>query len=121
MELFNKIKRVFDYLPTIWNDHDFDYAYLYDLLGKKFERMERSAKEEWYTSQRAKNVKRLMICKNLCRRIASYDAYWDMFYNKNSRLYKNGSHAFDQETYTSRNDLAHLTFLMNKYSWGWWD
>ena len=35
METIYKIKNVIRWLPVIWNDADFDYAYLIDIIGFK--------------------------------------------------------------------------------------
>lgn len=35
---WNQIKRVFDFLPIIWNSYDFDYRYSIDIFKKSLER-----------------------------------------------------------------------------------
>ena len=40
------IKRVLDYLPVIWNDSDFDYEGMYDLIEKKAERLRDTIKDD---------------------------------------------------------------------------
>lgn len=38
--LWERVCRVIDWLPVIWNDYDFDSAYLYPYMLKKLERLE---------------------------------------------------------------------------------
>jgi len=70
--LFEKIKRVFAWLPIIWNDNDFDYSYLDKIVLFKLKRM--------YKSLRPYDVSKqpLRICINILERIQD-DWYFETY------------------------------------------
>ena len=45
--MINKIKRLIDWFPVIWNDYDWDYHSLYVIMRKKLSRLEDGIRDGW--------------------------------------------------------------------------
>ena len=61
-----RLKRLLDWLPVIWNDRDFDYAFLLEIIQYKLRKM-----QEWFESdkpnvesapQTAMEIKEVLVC-----------------------------------------------------------
>lgn len=50
-QFFRRVKRTLDFLPMIWNGHDFDYGYALDLFRYQLERT-----ADFLDSDRANNI-----------------------------------------------------------------
>jgi hypothetical protein len=70
--LFEKIKRLFDWLPVIWNDNDFDYSYLDKIILFKLKRMYKLSRSN------DESKKSLRICINILERIKD-DWYFETY------------------------------------------
>ena len=70
------IGNLIDWFPVIWNDRDWDYCFIYDILHKKLERMEDSIRYAPFVcaDKRADEIK---LCVNLLDRLKK-DDYIDM-------------------------------------------
>jgi len=76
VNFFRKIKygieNLIYFLPYIWNDRDWDYDFIYELLYIKLKKMEEHWEEYdgWLKSiDHENNLKDIKVAKNLCRRI----------------------------------------------------
>lgn len=77
------IKNLIKWFPVIWGDRDWDFAFLFALLEKKFALYEK----EWSTKAKfiadsKKQVKRFKICKEICRRLKD-----DWYYHENTFMF----------------------------------
>ena len=46
--VFERIKRIIDWIPVLWNLYDFDYSSIYQVLRKQLQRMERFQRKDAY-------------------------------------------------------------------------
>jgi hypothetical protein len=87
---FQGLKRSIATLKRIWqnrwllkhfiNFRPWDYAFLYELMGDAFGRMEAEFRENGSGVNSHKDAKSLQICKNACHRLAREDTSLDMYY-----------------------------------------
>jgi len=54
MKILRKIKRVLEWVPVLWNDEDFDYAHLLEIMIFKLKRMENFFNSKYAWSSDAK-------------------------------------------------------------------
>lgn len=75
---FNKIIRLLQYAPIIWNNEDWDFSYMLDLIEFKLKRM-RNCLDEYYTDGTGKRIEvRKQIDKTL-NAINKYNNEFDLF------------------------------------------
>lgn len=70
---FYRIKRLLDWIPVIWNDCDFDYAFLLEILQFKLKKM-----LEWFESDKP-NAESAPVT---AREIKAVLAYLDRYFNE---------------------------------------
>ena len=70
-----RIKRLLDWLPVIWNDCDFDYAYLLDILNFKLKKM-----YEWFSSDKPNVESAPVTAKEIKKVLALLDRYFNETY-----------------------------------------
>lgn len=63
------IRNLIRWFPVIWNDRDWDQAYIYELLHKKFEHMELLHRKHSYKLYSNKTADELRTAKSLCKRL----------------------------------------------------
>lgn len=102
------IKNLYNWFPIIWNDRDFDWAFLAIIMSYKLKKMSKFIKENGYHVNAKKDAKRMLICSILLNRMINDDYYKD---SKNA----------DHEIYRSKYDNDYLFELMKKYFRSWWD
>jgi hypothetical protein len=67
------IENIIDWMHVIWKDRDWDEHYLYMIMNKKFERMEKLHREHGHLVRSPRTAHQLMIVKNLTKRLAEHD------------------------------------------------
>lgn len=111
--IYQKIRHIIQWLPTIWNDYDFDYGYLYKLIYVKLENMERHIKSvNCCVGYTTKELRRITVAKNLAMRI-----YEDDYDEKVVKDWKGNVTIASPQTY----DIELLGKYLLKYSRSWWD
>ena len=73
-ELKRSLKSLFYFLPTIWEDRDWDHYFVYKLLAMKFKKMENyRAKDKYYMRYVGEDSddKNIKIARILCERLAN--------------------------------------------------
>ena len=72
------LKNIIKWFPVIWNDRNWDHAYILILLNKKFELMQKTFEKHSNSINADKSIQQLMICKNLCKRLVenNYDEHY---------------------------------------------
>jgi hypothetical protein len=77
------IKNLIIWFPIIWKDRSWDYSYMFPIWEKKFDLMIESFKRgSKYVCGCEKHIKRLKICKEICRR--QKDDWW---YHENGFMF----------------------------------
>ena len=67
--LKNGIRNLIIWVPIIWQDRDWDHAYLFRMLEHKFSLMEKLFREHGHLVSADRNAHNIKICKNLCKRL----------------------------------------------------
>lgn len=74
-DFIHGVKNLVRWFPVIWNNRGWDCAYMFPLWEKQFEEMERSfERANDFVVGNEKRLKRIRICKELCRRLK--DDWW---------------------------------------------
>lgn len=58
-QFFRNIARTFAWLPVIWRDREFDYAFLFRIITFKLERMAKQAETGWITEGALQAARRM--------------------------------------------------------------
>lgn len=123
---FANVKNVFRWLPIIWKDRDYDWAYILIILQFKLKNLkERYESEELYVGQE-RDAEWLNVCIKLIEIIIngeSYDGYINVnkmpFYKK---LKENNSFASYYATDAYGEKCRHLLFKILAWRMPyWWD
>lgn len=139
-QFFRKVIKIIQYVPTLWNDYDWDYSYIYKLLKYKLERSHDAIDDGFELpksrNERLKPLKRcIILLENLIR-----DNYCERelnnYYSKNKPKWtkeENGSMVLSkdsnwkivnkiykkQETLRTK-DSRELFDLLHKNIRTWW-
>ena len=97
--LFASLRRLWAWLPIIWEDRDFDQAYLYRIMAFKLRRMQRVVGDDGYHVGSERDAKNIAICAHILERLASDD-----------------SEIFGRE----RELLETFAKIFSRHSLGWW-
>lgn|SRR5574344_2581398 len=73
--LFNKIIKIFQYIPLLWEDEDWDYSYLLELIKFKLKRM-RNNLEEYYIGG---NGERIEVRKQIDKTLDAINKYYNSY------------------------------------------
>lgn len=140
----NGLIQVRRYGRLIWNNRDWDFCFLLDLLEAKFRWMAVECGDLGHHVGSEREGKQLRVCAELCRRIREDSYYRNLtgpveykqwFEDKedhsifHSECYKDGvlmtwderRVLYKQAEKARQNDLEYLTTLMRKHLLGWWD
>lgn len=142
------LQNIIQWWPLIWNDRDWDFIFIYRMLYKKLERMEKLFKSDKVNSKCApKKANQLFVAKNLCKRLIdnNYTGYklvdvqktygnvkikrtpsenkgcWNIKFieSKKERAMRRKSSKHIE--YLEQQDKDYLFNHINKYINGWWD
>jgi len=110
IDLYNYIRRIphrfgtiLAYAPILWEDFDWDHAFLLNLMAFKMRRMAKYHRKHGITADKDRTAEQLETCTALCQRLADDD------------------YSFTKDRKGPDRDLELLTKLMNKHLRGWWD
>ena len=112
------ITNLIKWSPIIWNDRDFDQAYMYEMLRFKLKNM-----EDFFYSDRTwcigseRRAKEIKICRILLDRIIK-EEYGEFDFDDPKR---NGMKYLKNEAYMLQQDLDMLCHIIAKKSQDWWD
>jgi hypothetical protein len=113
---FENIIRVAKWLPILWRDRDFDYAFFWPILRKKIENMDKVITNG--SSATNLTVKaELMYVRALLERIESFDYYKEV---QNNTPSNSSSNIFADEN-LRQEDIEKLFAFMAKNHTKWWD
>ena len=103
-----RVRRLFAWLPILWNDADFDHAYLLRILELKLRRM---AGYPWTYGHHAGNeryAQQMTEAAILCRRMADENYIIEPY-------------VIPKEEAMYRQDLERLFLLFRKHLRTWWN
>jgi hypothetical protein len=112
-----KTRNLIRWLPVIWNDFDWDYAFLLRIMEFKFRNMA-DCLENGFTTNRFKTSKRLRIAAHLCHRLRK-SSYYHENAKKRYKSFKNHRAIFAEEI--AQQDADMLGLLISKHLRTWWD
>ena len=71
--------RVGRWLPVLWNQEDWDYAYIYDLLIMKMKELRANMSEDYWHDQKCiqRGIKQIDICLKRLDRYLNWTNYYD--------------------------------------------
>ena len=106
--LFYQIKTVFDYLPVIWKDRDWDYGYLLILIQYKLKRMAKFHRKKGIHTDADEIAQQIDECSELCDRLTEFD-----YFQENDNLI--------EEQKARERDKNILFDKIKKSLFNWWD
>jgi len=109
------VRNLIVYIPVIWRDRDWDYAYWLEFNEKKLRRMEHNMREYSYHVGHIKDADRINTVRIIFTRLLedNYHRYW----NPDLRISDAVTlHDGSQE----RRDREYAFKVMAKYMGGWW-
>jgi hypothetical protein len=98
-------KRLLVWIPILWNDHDWDYTYLFIMMEKKLSLMREYHETKGLSMDRQKIAKQIKTCEVLLKRIIA-----DEYPFSNTKPHS-----------SIDSDCKYLGMYMFKHVRGWWD
>lgn len=109
-------RNVWRWMPVIWMDADFDYAFLLRVMEFKLRKLS-SCLENGHHTDGQRYGRQTLIAAALCKRIREDKVYW-----KNAEVWpENGPHQSHHARSTQKQDQEMLGKLIGKYITHWWD
>lgn len=105
------------WFPIIWNDRDWDWNYLAQIMEFKFGKMAISIGDNGRHIGCEKTGRQLRICQTLLGRLRE-DNYWDQAKKVHPFNFRNQSKLAQ---YQAEQDKKYLALLISKYFDHWWD
>lgn len=127
--LFYNIKRIFTWLPIIWNDRWFDYTYLLQIIEFKLRNDAKQYIKNGHCVDSDKYGRQMILAANLCERLTKDEYYspWSVNLRKSiwKRLSEEESKKFcwivERESEMRKQDLDYLLTIFRKHAMNWWD
>lgn len=125
-----------DYLPILWNDFDWDWGFLFRLVEKKLERMEKHFREDKICLSSNKDARNMRICKNLLRRLREEEYIQEEVHKifSEHRKHEHKNHLktlskkdndelkvlLQREEYLRKQDIELFCAILKKHYRSWW-
>lgn len=97
-DVYSGIKNIIRWTPVIWNDQDFDWAYMASIMEYKLRRMHKLFKTHGHHINSEKDAQKMLICAELLHRLIEDN------HDKQSNQY-----------------CKDFGILMGKHMLSWWD
>lgn len=108
------IKNLIRWFPIIWNDRDWDYAYLCILMETKLRQMSENFKNHGHTMGCDKHARQTLVCAEILKKLRD-----DEYMEKAQKIYgKNWPKYFEV---AKKEDLEYLGKMIGKHFLNWWD
>lgn len=114
-DILNGIRNIRRWVPIIWYDQDFDWAYLARVMEAKLEWMAKDA-ETWITTNNQRDRRQMVVCVTLLRRLMDDD-----YYSRASQQYGYGRKASLLSMANAKYEQEYLGKLLGKYLRNWWE
>lgn len=108
VKIFWRLRRLLAWLPVLWNDAEWDHAFLFRIMEFKLRRMARYHRRYGNLARSERTVQQLTEAAALCSRMAN-----EIYFANLSTI------AAEDAAY--QRDLDRLLFLFKKYVREWWD
>lgn len=143
---FSQVLHVTAWIPYLWKNRDYDYTYIYYILGKKLKDVQKElADSNWEVSNLFELQEAIDICNRLYidgyleEAIEKIEEVYPYFFDGEFRDDENGfmvyesrykHDEFDKEIYNKymkeyedgqKQDLKRLGEILSEYSLKWWD
>ena len=108
------IRNIIRWIPIIWDDHDWDWVFLAQIMEYKLGRMAIEIGDRGHHLGRERNAKQMRGCQHLMKRIIADE------YHENAQKghpYKYVQHGMMME----KQDLEYFGKIFGKYFRHWWD
>ena len=118
-DLYYGIQNILKWLPIIWFDRDFDWAYLGTMMEFKLRNMASFFKEYGHHTNSDLDARRCLVCADILKRLNSDGCgwYWD-----NAQIrFGSTTKAADYAQKHSESDNKYLELLIGKFLNHWWD
>lgn len=110
------VMNLFEWLPIIWFDRDWDHSFLLTLLEFKFSRMAK-VQSNGHSMSGPRYAKQLRVCAELARRLNEDD--YDGRAGGNNRRYSRGY--FKKQDAMRKQDQELLGKMIARHITCWWD
>jgi hypothetical protein len=110
------VTNLFEWMPIVWRDRDWDWVYLAKVLEFKFARMEQRERCGHHLSS-PRHARQLMVAKNLCRRLIA-DEYQDI---AERRFGETRRHTYRWMEGLIKTDQELLGKILGRHLREWWD
>ena len=130
---FAALRRIYDWLPILWNDRDDDYEYVVEILLFKLKRLERFMGEEYHNHSGLNSIQATISALNMSTSIPYYERRWENFnkrweHVKIEDIWDELPEEMEKEQFLIRQaeESAKRTFLryalvkMSKHITSWW-
>ena len=91
----NRCRRVIDFLPIVWNGHDYDYVYSVELFKYQLQRQERVFRQNSWRQDAPQVASRIRTAIELIDKVYG-DVYVNEIYDNFERLYGPSSFHFEE-------------------------
>lgn len=114
------IKRLFRWIPVLWRQEDWDYAYMYAVLKLKMQEIQKCLKEDDLHVDAPKYVRQIEICLKYMDRFINSDNYIDYPHEevKFEKL-ENGCYRMITSEASQKVALKHYYFEEHSYEKFW--
>lgn len=140
----DKIKNIIRWIPVLWDDHDWDHAYLIRMMHAKIRNMRQYHEEAQFTGDWEETVKQLKIAEDCLYRLSEDDynrEAWDAYHKKwperewekdkegdfftmaplSDEQHKELTALFDEEERLRKQDLKTFADMFATHVRDWWD
>jgi hypothetical protein len=112
---FRGITNIIHWVPVIWRDEDYDWAFMSKIMEFKLHRMSKYFKDNGHTINCPTSAKQTLVCAALLRRLRENN------YLETSRQVFPERFALRASLSRAADDQKYLGFLIGKYFRHWWD
>ena len=114
------IKRLFIWIPILWKQEDWDYAYIYPLLKQKLQELKKCLKQDDLHVNSNKYAMQISICLEYLDRFLNSDNYID--YPENGFTWdktERGESVLKTSKEAKRASLKHYNFEQENFRMFW--
>ena len=116
--IITSISNLFYYFKVVWNDRDWDHAYIDYLLETKLKKvLKRYQKKNYFVGQ-DKVIQQLRICLEILKR--SRESFYIKTWKLSDLKNKYNNKVINADRCEER-DIRNLFKIMEKYYQTWWD
>jgi hypothetical protein len=120
-DLTHGIANVIRWIPVIWHDEDYDWAYLARIMEYKLRRMSKDTKN-WHVVGAEKDGREMLVCAELLRRLQrGWMGYWTNAEKRFGESFEKAKYIGKLAEEQEREDKALLGRIIGRHLNHWWD